>query len=77
MVEIEQEEIERLKAIETEHKQLVEDHKNLKIEHDKLSGEHNTLKNDYIALSKGQQDKVDNKTDDFDTICAKKFGKNN
>ena len=69
MVEIEQEELERLRNIEKEHTTLKEQHNTLK-------NEHNTLKDDYIALSKGQRDKggVD-KTDTFDEYCKQRFGK--
>ena len=67
MVEIEQEEFERLKSFEELYNQLNE-------KHTKLEGEHNTLKDDYIALSRGQQQGANNK-DDFDTLCQEKFNK--
>lgn len=70
MVEIEQEELERLKGFE-------EQYNTLKQEHDELNNKHAKLKDDYIELSKGQQLKSDNKgnTDPFDEICKEKFGK--
>lgn len=68
MVEIEQEEIERLRAVEESHNLLL-------AEHEKLKNAHTTLQSDYIELSKGQRDNQDNKVDDFDAFCAKKFGK--
>ena len=68
MVEIEQEELERLKGIENAHNALVQEHENLK-------AQHNTLKDDYIAMSKGQHGKANNDTDLFDDFCSKKFGK--
>lgn len=70
MVEIEQEEIERLRAIETAHNVLLE-------EHEKLKGAHSTLQSDYIELSKGQRGNQDNKSqvDEFDAFCKQKFGR--
>ena len=68
MVEIEQEELERLKAIEEQHSTLVQEHETLK-------NAHSQLKDDYISLSKGQQHKEYNKEDDFDAYCKSKFGK--
>lgn len=69
MVEIEQEELERLKGIEKEHLTLKE-------AHDKLTAEHSTLKDDYITLfKKGQQGKVDNNVDLFDEACKQRYGK--
>lgn len=74
MVEITQEEFERLTNIEKEHNTLLETHNNLVAEHEELKGKHNTLKDDYIAICKGQHKGNDN-TDDFDNYCSKKFGK--
>lgn len=68
MVEIEQEELERLRAIEEQHNTLL-------AEHEQLKQSNSTLKDDYIALCKGQQQKAVNKTDDFDVLCKEKFGK--
>lgn len=76
MAEIEQEELERLREFETKYNQLNDEHEKLKGVHDKLKGEHETLKNDYVSLSNGQLDKGSNTADDFDILCAKKFGKN-
>lgn len=67
MAEIEQEELNRLLEIERQHTALQE-------EHAKLKGDHETLKSDYINLSKGQQDKLYNKPDEFDEYCNKRWG---
>ena len=68
MVEIEQEELERLKDIENKYNTLLP-------EHEELVGKHNSLKDDYISLSKGQQTNGGNKQDDFDEYCSNKFKK--
>lgn len=69
MVEIEQEELERLKGFEVKYNEL-------SLKHEELQSMHNTLKDDYIELSKGQRDNENNKqTDSFDQICAERFGK--
>lgn len=76
MVEIEQEELERLRGIEAKYTELETSHNALQAEHDTLKNTHNTLKDDYIALSKGQLLNKDNKqkSDLFDEYCANKFG---
>lgn len=68
MVEIEQEELDRLRNIETAHAQLQQEHAD-------LQARHNTLKDDYIGLSKGQRENSNNKTDTFDDICKQRYGK--
>ena len=69
MVELEQEEFERLKNFETMYNEL-------KPQHDELVNKHNTLKDDYITLSKGQQPNGDsNKQDEFDALCSTRFKK--
>ena len=68
MVEIEQEELDRLRSIETAHTQLQQEHAD-------LQARHNTLKDDYIGLSKGQRENSNNKTDTFDDICKQRYGK--
>ena len=75
MVEIEQEEYERLIAVDKAHKELSENHAKLVKEHEELKVNNGQLKDDYIKLCKGQQQGLDNKPDDFDALCAKKFGK--
>lgn len=69
MVEIEQEELERLKGIETNYNELVE-------KHTKLEKDHSTLKDEYIEMSRGQRGvSGTNKTDEFTDYCKNKFGK--
>lgn len=69
MVEIEQEELERLKEIETKYGELQNAHAD-------LNDRHNKLKDDYIELSKGQQQGSDNKeVDEFEELCKSKFKK--
>lgn len=68
MVEVEQEEFERLKGLESKYAELEKEHADLKTRHD-------TLKDDYISLSKGQQGKVEDNKDDFTDYCEAKFKK--
>lgn len=68
MVEVEQEELERLKGFESKYAELEKEHADLKTRHD-------TLKDDYISLSKGQQGKEEDNKDDFTAYCEKKFKK--
>lgn len=68
MVEIEQEELERLKEVETKYNALNE-------EHSALQTAHATLKDDYIEICKSQRQFSDNKGDEFDEYCKSKFVK--
>lgn len=68
MVEIEQEELDRLRNIEN-------DYNNLTSAHNKLQEAHNTLKDDYISLCQGRGQSDSNKENDFDKICSEKFDK--
>lgn len=69
MVEIEQEELERLKGIETAYGDL-------KAKHDELTGKHDKLKDDYIAVCNSrQQPQNRSNTDEFTQFCVSKFGK--
>lgn len=69
MAEIEQEELDRLRAIETQYSEL-------QASHATLQEKHNTLKDEYIELSKGQLRSSDTKkTDEFDEYCKSKFAK--
>lgn len=69
MVEIEQEEFERLKGIETAYGELQATHQD-------LNERHNKLKDDYIEVCKSQrQTSGSGNTDDFSQFCKDKFGK--
>lgn len=68
MVEVEQEEIERLRAIETSYTELTE-------KHSKLEKDHATLKDEYIELSRHAVSKPKTETSEFDAFCKNKFGK--
>lgn len=72
MVEIEQEELERLRETETRYNSLLEEHNTLRSEHETLSKSHSELKDDYIKLCKGQVQSPPQE-DDFDALCSKKF----
>ena len=75
MVEITQEEFERLKGFETKVTELEGKLSEEITKHNETKEKFGTLKDDYIAICKGQRGSNDNNTDDFDAICARKFGK--
>ena len=74
MVEITQEEFERLKSFETKATELQAKYDEEVANHNTTKEKLGNLKDDYIAICKGQRNGGDNNTDDFDAICQRKFG---
>lgn len=73
MVEITQEEFERLTGIEKKYNELVPKHEELTTKHEELTTKHNELKDDYISICKGQRGTENNNADEFDAVCNEKF----
>lgn len=75
MVEITQEEFERLKGFESNYNELQAKYNEEVANHNETKNQLGTLKDDYIAICKGQLKGNEQSTDDFDSICKEKFGK--
>ena len=75
MVEITQEEFERLKGFEEQYNSLQAKYEEEVAKHNETKNQLGTLKDDYIAICKGQHKGSEQSTDDFDSICNEKFGK--